>query len=227
MQQDAKLALLSEAISGAIHELNQPLTMMNFVAEALRLLADKRPDTIFNDLTEIAEQVQNGARRHREILEHLRDLAQDNATARELNLNEMIERTLQMLRSKLGAKRFVVKTALDAPKPILRAPASRLGFLIFAIIFSALDGIETNGNGERKPQREIFFKTTQRKKFVEMRCAYTASVKRRSATLVAIDKTRAATLRSLAKDLDATISFSVNASRSLSVISVKFPLFSG
>ncbi len=229
MQPDVKLMLLSEAVSGAIHELNQPLTMMNFVAEALHLLAEKKPDSLFNDLTQIAEQVRSGAKRHHEILEYLRTLIQDNIAPQTVNLNEAIKQALQLLRSRLSAEQCIVKTMLNAPNPILQVKVSQLNLLIFTMIFSALNRVEKNGKADDadKVQPEILFKTLQRKKTIELRCNYKISRSRPVESRTAIDKTYAELMRSLAQHLGAAISFSVNTSRFRATISIKFPYFSG
>ncbi|PIO48244.1 MAG: hypothetical protein CMR00_05665 [[Chlorobium] sp. 445] len=228
MQQDVKLTLLSEAINGAIHELNQPLTMMNFAAEALTLLAEHKPDSLLNDLRRIAEQIRNGAKRHHEILEYLRSLIQNNVVPQTLNLNETIKHTLQLLHSRLSAKQCIVKTMLNAPNPILQVKVSQLNLLIFTMIFSALNGVEKNANADDadRVQPEILFKTLQRKKTIELRCECTKSRSRHAIPPAPIDKTYAELMRSLAQHLGAAISFSLNTSRFRTTISIKFPYFS-
>ena len=218
MAQETKFTLLSDAISSIIHELNQPLTMMNFVSETLSLLAEKKPDSVFDDLKDIAIQVKNGAARHYELLEHLRDLVQDSPTPRPVNLNEILQTTLQTLRSRLNAHQLAVKTALAKPHPMVFVPLARLRLLIFALVFSMLNGKPSNS----PLPRQVLFKTVRHKNTVDLCCVYTTRAKLRAHAEFSINEAYLDILQSLVHDLGATLSLPKKASPSLSI---EFALF--
>jgi light-regulated signal transduction histidine kinase (bacteriophytochrome) len=216
MAQETKFTLLSDAISSIIHELNQPLTMMNFVSETLFLLAEQKPDSVFDDLKEMAVQVKHGAMRHRELLEHLRDLIQDNPTPRPINLNEVVQTTLQILRSRLNAHQLIVKTA--KVQPVVLVPSARLRLLVFALIFSIINRKPSNGISPR----QVLFKTVRHKKTVDLHFTCTARVKSRAHVGFSINEAYLDILQSLVHDLGAMLSFPKKAALS---ISIKFALF--
>jgi hypothetical protein len=218
MAQDTKFTLLSDAIGSILHELNQPLTMMNFVSETLFLLAEQKPDSVFDDLKDIAIQVKNGAARHYELLEHLRDLIQDNPTPRPINLNEVVQTTLQILRSRLNAHQLIVKTALAKVQPVVLVPSARLRLLVFALIFSIINRKPSNGISPR----QILFKTVRHKKTVDLHFTCTARVKSRAHVGFSINEAYLDILQSLVHDLGAMLSFPKKAALS---ISIKFALF--
>ncbi len=218
MAQETKFTLLSDAIGSILHELNQPLTMMNFVSETLFLLAEQKPDSVFDDLKEMAVQVKHGAMRHRELLEHLRDLIQDNPTPCPVNLNEVVHTTLQTLRSRLNAHQLIVKTALAKAQPVVFVPSARLRLLVFALVFSILNGKPSNGI----LPRQVLFKTVRHKKTVDLHFTCTARVKPRAHASISINEAYLDILQSLVHDLGAVLSFPKKAALS---ISVKFALF--
>jgi len=218
MAQETKFTLLSDAIGSILHELNQPLTMMNFVSETLFLLAEQKPDSVLDDLKEMAVQVKHGAMRHRELLEHLRDLIEDSPTPRPVNLNEVVQITLQTLRSRLNAHQLIVKTALAKVQPVVLVPSARLRLLVFALVFSIINRKPSNGISPC----QVLFKTVRHKKTVDLHCTCTARVKSRAHAGFSINEAYLDILQSLVHDLGAVLSFPKKAALS---ISIKFALF--
>lgn len=218
MTHSLRLRVLSTAVSSAIHELNQPLTMMNFAAETLQLLADKPSPHLASDLCELATQIRSGAKRQAAILDMLSDLIKNNQAERSFHLHEFLDTALQLLRPRLCALNFTIQSRLTAPQPTLRLPAGCFSFLIFLIFSDAIAEAE-QWRRHHKTKPKLIVKTQQLKHALRLVCRYSrsATAKRRSER-----KAFQQLLESLARELSARIRVSYPASQSLTSIDIKF-----
>ncbi|MDW8465000.1 MAG: hypothetical protein RML35_02095 [Chloroherpetonaceae bacterium] len=214
-----KLRVLSEVFSSALHELSQPLTMMNFAAETLSLLAEKPPTSIANELSELSTQIQQGALRQKAILELLSDLVKGNTLERRINLHEFLESALRLFRSQLGALRIHTQTRLTAAQPFLRVPSGPLSLFIFLILCDAITHAE---RVDRRRRPKLSIKTRQRRNCLELKCQYTTVHLATTKELEAREKGFLNLLRSLAQALHASVTVSRQASRSLTLVEANF-----
>lgn len=218
MVHSLRLRVLSTAVSSAIHELNQPLTMMNFAADTLMLLAETSSPHLAGDLRELATQIRSGAKRQATILDMLSDLIKNNQTVRPFHLHEFLDTALQLLRPRLCALNFTVQSSFTAQQPILRLPAGCFSFLIFLIFSDAIAEAEQL-HSHRKTKLKLIVKTQQLKHALRLVCRYSqsATAKRHSER-----KAFQQLLESLARELGAHLCVSYPASQSLTSIDIKF-----
>jgi signal transduction histidine kinase/CheY-like chemotaxis protein len=128
----SRLAAVGEMAAGIAHEINNPLTAV--VGFADLVMARKLPEDVRKDL----EIINESARRVGDIVRRLLTFARQYRPERSLiNINEVIENTLQMRAYELVTGNIKVSTELDPDLPVTMADGGQLQQVFLNLIINA------------------------------------------------------------------------------------------
>jgi two-component system, NtrC family, sensor kinase len=146
--QNEKMAALGVMAGHIAHELNNPLTGLRSLAQLLR---EEVPPTMASDLTE----VEKAAERSQRIIKNLLDFSQvgDNSEeAEEVALNDVILKTLPMLKTAMRFHRSEIELTDDAN--IVRVNPYMFQQVIFNLVNNACQAMENPGTVTIETKRE-------------------------------------------------------------------------
>ena len=136
-----RLATAGQLSASIAHEINQPITGMVLNANAaLRRMAAEKPDmeAIRDSLTDIVE----AGHRAGEIVQSVRAMFDKDPRAKvPINLNNLINTVLVMLRVDLQTDGVSVETQLDEQLPTVKGDAVQLQQVILNLIVNAADAM--------------------------------------------------------------------------------------
>ena len=136
-----RVSVLGE-LSGAIaHEVNQPLTaILSNAQAALYLLAQDKPN-----LAEVRDALQDIVQednRAGEVVHRLRNLLKKGETKTEsVDINELVNQTITLLRSEMIGRRIVVETDLASDLPAMSGDSVQLQQVLLNLAMNAMDAM--------------------------------------------------------------------------------------
>ena len=137
-------------LSGAIaHEVNQPLTaILSNAQAALYLLGQDSPD-----LAEVRDALQDIVQednRAGEVIHRLRSLLKKGETKSEpVDINELVNSTIALLRSELIGRRIAVETDLADDLPTVSGDSVQLQQVLLNLIMNAMDAMASTPVAQR------------------------------------------------------------------------------
>ena len=145
----SKLATLGEVATGVAHEINQPLTYINTMIQAFQedlALNDLDQERMAHRLSESRRQVD----RITNIVEHLRIFGRsDNSEMEPLNLEEILDNTMLLLKERLMARNIDLSLRVDPGLPRVIGNASQLEQVFINLLQNSLDALaERRGDAQ-------------------------------------------------------------------------------
>jgi len=141
LYQSDKLASLGRLTSGIAHEINNPLTgVLSF--SSMLLKRDDCKDEVRDDLEVIVRET----KRCRDIVKRLLDFArQEPPKKSNVNINEVIERTVTILSNQLKLKNISTRIKIADKLPVIKADANQLQQVFINLFVNAADAIDGKG----------------------------------------------------------------------------------
>ncbi len=141
LYQSEKLASVGRLAAGVAHEINNPLTGVLTYSSFLLKRAKDKPD-----MKEDLEVIVRETKRCREIVKGLLDFArQSPAEKNRVTINEVIERSVQILANQLAKHKVQIEKQLQPDLPMLEADANQLQQVLVNLIMNASDAIGEDG----------------------------------------------------------------------------------
>jgi two-component system, NtrC family, sensor kinase len=144
-----RISAVGELAAGIAHEIGTPLNIISANVEYLirhhsRLNEESSPPGTGGELIAIRDQVHNITRLVRQLLNFARD---QSPAFVPLDINELIERTLELLAHRLNQAQIVWQTSLDKNAPSVNGDAVQLQQVLFNLIANARQAIEASERG--------------------------------------------------------------------------------
>jgi PAS domain S-box-containing protein len=137
----SRVAMLGELSGSLAHELNQPLAAILSNAQAAqRFLAQTPPRT--EQLAEILADIVKSDHRARAVIQRLRSmLRKEPAQQLRLDLNEVVEESLRLMRSDLLNRDVLVTTDLARALPAVSGDRNQLQQVLLNLVMNACDAM--------------------------------------------------------------------------------------
>jgi len=145
LAQTEKLAAIGQLAAGVMHEINNPLATILACAEALKLRSDDgggRPGAGDEYIEIIDKEVQ----RCRRIVDRLLDFSRPRTgEKRVVDINDLIDQTLFLLKHHERFKRMVVTREFTTGLPLIPADPERLIQSFMALLLNGMDAMNSRG----------------------------------------------------------------------------------
>ena len=143
----SRVAMLGELSGSLAHELNQPLTAILSNAQAAqRFLAQSPPR--YDRLPEILADIVKSDHRAGAVIQRLRSLLKKEESQRHpLDINELVEESLRLMRSDLLSRQVAVGIDLATALPVVSGDRNQLQQVLLNLVINgcdAMDGEETD-----------------------------------------------------------------------------------
>jgi two-component system NtrC family sensor kinase len=141
-----KLAAIGQLAAGVMHEINNPLATIAAIAESLEFKvsdAQKAGAVISPDVNEYLHIIDNEVARCKQIVDGLLDFSRPKQQLKErIDLNEVVDRTLLLLKHHVRFKRLTVNREL-APDllKVPKASGEQLVQVFMALLLNAMDAM--------------------------------------------------------------------------------------
>jgi histidine kinase len=141
--QASKMATLGEMSTSVAHELNQPMTVIQTIAEyLLRKTRDNKPvsPALFQ---EMAEGISRHIARATRIINHMREFGRkSDLTVGPVDLGAVLVRTMELFTQQLTVRNIEVATDIGQDLPPVLAEPNRLEQVFMNLLLNARDAIE-------------------------------------------------------------------------------------
>ena len=148
--QAEKLAAIGQLAAGVMHEINNPLATIAACAESLGYRMEdlvKAGVTIAPETHDFLGIIENEVVRCKQIVDGLLDFSRPKDARRErVNVNEVVERTMFLLKHHVRFKRLSVQTELDPGiGRVPQANSEQLVQVFMALLINAMDAMGERG----------------------------------------------------------------------------------
>ncbi|HWS27367.1 MAG TPA: ATP-binding protein [Xanthomonadales bacterium] len=137
----SRVAMLGELSGSLAHELNQPLAAILSNAQAGQHFLAQSPPRV-ERIPEILSDIVKSDHRARAVIERLRSLLKkEPAQHHRVDLNELIDESLRLLRMDLSNRGVTVETELAAGLPAVSGDVNQLQQVLLNLIINACDAM--------------------------------------------------------------------------------------
>jgi len=138
----SRVAMLGELSGSLAHELNQPLTAILSNAQAAQRFLAQSPPRI-DKLAEILADIVKSDHRAGAVIQRLRAmLRKEEAQRQPLDVNDMVEESLHLMRSDLMNRRVVVSTDFDETLPTVSGDRNQLQQVMLNFVINGCDAMD-------------------------------------------------------------------------------------
>jgi two-component system, LuxR family, sensor kinase FixL len=150
----SRVAMLAELSGSLAHELNQPLTAILSNAQAAQRFLAQSPPRI-DKLAEILTDIVKSDHRAGAVIQRLRAmLRKEEAQRLPLDINDLVEESLHLMRSDLMNRRVVVGTDFDEALPTVRGDRNQLQQVLLNFVINGCDAMDG-----QEMERELLVRT--------------------------------------------------------------------
>ncbi|KRR28090.1 ATPase [Bradyrhizobium lablabi] len=162
-----RYSMAGELTTSIAHELNQPLGSILVNTETAALMLDS-PTLDVNELKEILVDIKRDDQRAGEVIRRLRSLLKRAPfEAREIDLNQTVGETLDLVSSLAHARGVTVESVLSAAPLPVKGDRIQLQQVLLNLVMNAADAMAYLD----KPQRRIVVRTARDRDFAEIEIA--------------------------------------------------------
>jgi two-component system NtrC family sensor kinase len=141
LYQSDKLASIGRLAAGVAHEINNPLTGVLTYSSYLLKRASAQPE-MKDDLEVIVRET----KRCRDIVKGLLDFArQSPPEKRQIDINEVVGRTVRIVQNQLAMQHIKLSTDLDPQLPSAHADVNQMQQILINLLMNASDAIGDKG----------------------------------------------------------------------------------
>lgn len=141
-----RFSLMGEMAAGLAHELNQPLSAIVNYSQAGRRLAE-RPEPDVPSLVGCYEKIAEQAMRAGHIIDKLRDfLRKDDVTKTQLDLNEVVRATLNLIEADARAEGIPIQMELAEELAPINGDSVQLQQVLLNLTRNAVDAMRDSPN---------------------------------------------------------------------------------
>jgi two-component system NtrC family sensor kinase len=148
--QAEKLAAIGQLAAGVMHEINNPLATIAACAESLGYRIEdleKSGVTMAPETHDFLGIIENEVVRCKQIVDGLLDFSRPKQARKErVNINDVVERTLFLLKHHVRFKKLTVQTEIDATVGrVPQANSEQLVQVLMALLINAMDAMGERG----------------------------------------------------------------------------------
>jgi len=138
----SRVAMLGELSGSLAHELNQPLTAILSNAQAAQRFLAQSPPRV-DKLAEILTDIVKSDHRAGAVIQRLRTLLRkEEAQRHSLDLNEVVEESLRLMRSDLLNRQIVVSSELAHALPAVSGDRTQLQQVLLNLVINGCDAMD-------------------------------------------------------------------------------------
>ena len=138
----SRVAMLGELSGSLAHELNQPLTAILSNAQAAQRFLAQSPPRI-DKLAEILADIVKSDHRAGAVIQRLRSMLRKEESQRHpLDINEVVEESLRLMRSDLLSRQVVVSTDLADALPAVSGDRNQLQQVLLNFVINGCDAMD-------------------------------------------------------------------------------------
>jgi signal transduction histidine kinase len=146
---------VSELSGGIAHEITQPLTAILANAQAARVMLDS-PRVDLSVIAEVLDDIIQEDQRAGDVIKRVRSLLKSrDLDFDSVDLNEVVNSTLNLLRSELINRRVRIEPELEAKLPTVHADGIQLQQVLINLVMNAIEAVQQMDT----PRRVIGFRT--------------------------------------------------------------------
>jgi hypothetical protein len=145
-----QIATVSEMAASIAHEISQPLSAVVTNGQAASQWLSAEPPNVANARV-AADRIVRDGKDAGEVVGRIRALFRKTALAKtELDLNEVIDEVLRLIRTNTLSKRVIVQADLDRTLPIVLGDRVQLQQVIFNLLLNGIEAMEAIEDRPRK-----------------------------------------------------------------------------
>ncbi|SOB60150.1 PAS/PAC sensor signal transduction histidine kinase [Pseudodesulfovibrio profundus] len=160
--QTSKMATLGEMATGVAHELNQPLAVLQMVANLFRRKLKAQKPIDHTTAQNMSEKISNNVERATKIINHMREFGRKSDIETEaVRINDIIRRSFDFFSQQLALHDIEVQWQLTPDLPIVQADPNRLEQVFINLMLNARDAIDDRCANQpcSQPDRIITLRT--------------------------------------------------------------------
>ena len=141
----SRVAMLGELSGSLAHELNQPLTAILSNAQAAQRYLAQSPPRV-DKLAEILSDIVKSDHRAGAVIQRIRSLLRKESAQRNpLDINDVVEETLRLMRSDLLNRHVAVRTELGEGLPAVSGDRNQLQQVLLNFMMNGCDAMDGRG----------------------------------------------------------------------------------
>ena len=145
----SRVAMLGELSGSLAHELNQPLTAILSNAQAAQRFLAQSPPRV-DQIDEILSDIVKSDHRARSVIQRLRAmLRKEESQHQPLDLNDMVEESLRLMRSDLLNRGVTLGTELAPALPAVSGDRNQLQQVLLNFLMNACDAMDAQPTERR------------------------------------------------------------------------------